>query len=235
MVMTAPGFVFFIIADSFCVDHSFSGADLFFRKTCLRPEICGKKQRAKNLLIPHALFSYTECVMKSANQIKVKNQFTRGSKNAKGGTYRKIVSLACLPLLAFILFATPAAASPDWVEYLRSEDGTVFSHHRKLNIDKRNGNHIVQVLGKENLSDAGREKYLQSLKERGLPAEEYRRMSRKMFTCEIDCGKKLIRKASLIVYDTSGKVIFSGKNHSPQWEPVLPDSTGDALRKAVCK
>ncbi len=173
--------------------------------------------------------------MKSATPIKVKNHFIRGNKNAKGGRDRKIVSLVCLPLLAFFLSATPAAASPDWVEYLRSEDGTVFSYHRKLNVDKRNGNYIVQVLGKENLSGPGREKYLQSLKEKGLPAAEYSRMSRKLFTCEIDCAKKLIRKASLIVYDTSGKVIFSGENHSPQWEPLLPDSTGDALRKAVCK
>ena len=121
------------------------------------------------------------------------------------------------------------------MEYLRDADGTVFSYHRKLNVDKTNGKYIVQVLGKENLSDAGREKTLQSLKEKGLPAAEYEQMSRKMFTCDIDCGKNLIRKASLIVYDTSGKVIFSGKTSSPQWEPILPDSTGDALRKAVCK
>ncbi len=148
---------------------------------------------------------------------------------------KKIVRFACLPFLAFFLFPAPLAASPAWVEYLRSEDGTVFSYHRKLNIDKTNGKYIVQVLGKENLSDAGREKTLQSLKEKELPAEEYRQMSRKMFTCEIDCGRKLIRKASLIVYDTSGKVIFSGKTSSPEWEPILPDSAGDALRKAVCK
>ena len=186
-------------------------------------------------MIPDVLFRYTRSVMKSVNQIKVKKQFIRGSNNTQGGTYRRIVSLVCLPFLAFFLSATPAAASPDWVEYLRGEDGTVFSYHRKLNVDKRNGNYIVQVLGKENLSDAGREKYLQSLKEKELPAEEYSRMSRKMFTCEIDCGKKLIRKASLIVYDTSGKVIFSGKTSTPEWEPILPDSAGDALRKAVCK
>ncbi len=191
--------------------------------------------RAKNLLIPHALFSYTESVMKSTNQIKVKNRFIRESKNAKGGTHKKIVSLACLPFLAFFFSATPAVALPDWVEYLRSEDGTVFSYHRKLNVDKSNGNHIVQVLGKENLSDAGREKTLLSLQEKGLPTAEYEQMSRKMFTCEIDCGQRLIRKASLIVYDTNGKVIFSGETHSPEWEPILPDSTGDVLRKAVCK
>jgi hypothetical protein len=148
---------------------------------------------------------------------------------------KKIVRFACLPLAAFFLFATPLVASADWVEYLRDADGTVFSYHSKLNVDKTNGKYIVQVLGKENLSDAGREKTLQSLKEKGLPAAEYEQMSRKMFTCDIDCGKNLIRKASLIVYDTSGKVIFSGKTSSPQWEPILPDSTGDALRKAVCK
>lgn len=148
---------------------------------------------------------------------------------------KKIVRFACLPLAAVMLFATQPAASPDWVEYLRDADGTVFSYHSKINIDKKDGKHVVQVLGKENLSDAGREKTLQSLKEKGLPAAEYEQMSRKMFTCDIDCGKNLIRKASLIVYDTNGKVIFSGENRSPQWEPILPDSTADALRKAVCK
>jgi len=30
-------------------------------------------------------------------------------------------------------------------------------------------------------------------------------------------------------------VIFSGKTSSPEWKPILPDSTEDALRKAVCE
>ena len=173
--------------------------------------------------------------MRRASLIKMRGRIIRGAGNANGGTYKKIISFTCLPLLAFFLFSTSAAASPDWVEYLRDADGTVFSYYKNLNVDKRNGAHIIQVLGKENLYDPGREKYLQALKQRGLPAAGYEQMSRKMFTCEIDCGKKLIRKASLIVYDTNGKVIFSGENHSPQWEPLLPDSTGYALRKAVCK
>jgi uncharacterized protein YxjI len=148
---------------------------------------------------------------------------------------KKIVAFACLPLLAVMLLATQPSASPDWVEYLRDADGTVFSYHNKINIDKKDGKHVIQVLGKENLSGPGREKTLQSLKEKGLPVAEYEQMSRKMFTCDIDCGKNLIRKDSLIVYDTNGKVIFSGKTPSLEWEPILPDSTGDALRKAVCK
>ena len=148
---------------------------------------------------------------------------------------KKIVQFACLPLLAFFLFPAPLAASADWVEYLRDADGNVFSYHRKLNVDKTNGKHIVQALGKENLSGPGREKTLQSLREKGLPAAEYEQISRKMFTCDIDCGKNLIRKASLIAYDTNGKVIFSGKTSSPEWKPILPDSTEDALRKAVCE
>jgi len=173
-------------------------------------------------------------VMKSTKPIKVKNQFIREAPNAKGkGKYGKIIALACLALLAGFLFATPAAAQ--WVEYLKDADGNVLSYHRKLNVDQTNGKHIVQVLGKENISDAGREKYLQSLKENGLPTSAYEQLSRKMFSCEIDCREKRIRKASLTAYDTSGKVIFSGENPSAEWEPIRPDSTGEALQKSVCK
>lgn len=161
--------------------------------------------------------------MKNTNPIKVKNRFIRQAGNAS----------FFLTLLAVFLLAAPAAAQ--WVEYLKDADGNVLSYHRKLMIDKKNEKHIVQVLGKENISDQGREKYLQSLKEKGLPSAGYEKMSRKMFSCEIDCREKRIRKASLIAYDTNGKVIFSGKKHFAKWEQIHPDSTGDALRKAVCK
>ena len=151
----------------------------------------------------------------------------------EGDDMKKIVRFACLSLAAFFLFATPLVASADWVEYLRRGRNR-FSYHSKLNVDKTNGKYIVRCWEKKTFPTR-KGKTLQSLKEKGLPAAEYEQMSRKMFTCDIDCGKNLIRKASLIVYDTSGKVIFSGKTSSPQWEPILPDSTEDALRKAVCK
>jgi len=171
--------------------------------------------------------------MKNTKPIKVKNCFIREAGNPKGeGGCARIVSFF-LALLVLFLPAAPAAAQ--WIEYLRDEDGTVFSFHKKLNIDKKNEKHIVQVLGKENISDAGREKYLQSLKQKGLPAAAYKQLSRKMFLCEIDCREKRIRKASLTAYDTNGKVIFSGENPSPEWEPILSDSTGEALQKSVCK
>jgi hypothetical protein len=148
---------------------------------------------------------------------------------------KKIVAFACLPLVAVMLFATQPAASPDWVEYLRDGDGNVLSYHSKVNIDKKDGKLIVQVLGKEDISDQGREKYLQSMKQKGLSIEGYEHLSKKTFLCDIDCAKKTIRTSSYIVHDTEGKVIFSGENKQPVWEPVRPDSTGDVLRKAVCK
>ena len=50
---------------------------------------------------------------------------------------------------------------------------------------------------------------------------------------EINCKEKKIQTVSAITYKRDGTTTFA--SDFDRWSPIIPDSTGDSLRKMVCK
>lgn len=51
---------------------------------------------------------------------------------------------------------------------------------------------------------------------------------------DYDCGKKQMRRVSIVIYSTDGHVIDSSENVE-SWETIVPDSAGGAVLDAVCR
>jgi len=80
----------------------------------------------------------------------------------KGIDMKKISSVISLSFLVLFLTVSCEKSSSDWVEY-RNEKGYV-SSYKKVNIQKDDGNYIVQVWDKYVFSDKGKEIIIQDMK-----------------------------------------------------------------------
>jgi len=146
---------------------------------------------------------------------------------------KKISSVFSLLFLIPFLLVSCEKSSSDWVEYMKDNDGNVFSY-KKVNIQKDGDNNIVQVWEKEVYSDKGKEKEIQSITKLGLSTERYNKLSELNYLSEIDCKKRMGRTLNIVRYDTNGQTLESG-NVNGKWDYIIPDSNGDTVFKEVCK
>lgn len=123
--------------------------------------------------------------------------------------------------------------SSDWVIFGKSPDGTIYSY-KMVNIDKDDGDYIVQVWGKEIYSDKSREREIQIKRNRGLSIKGYDKLSHCVLLFSIDCQKKMIQISSMIEYDIDGNKLFNGFPDNPQWGSISPGSPGGGLYKHLC-
>ena len=147
---------------------------------------------------------------------------------------KKIISVISLLLSVLFLIAGCENSSSDWVKYKTDKDGNVYSYSKgSMKVDSANNS--VQVLAKEIYSDVGKTIELQSRIKDGLSVKEYGTLSSKTCLYEIDCKKGSIAVLAISHYDKDNKVIYAGgKTKEKKWFEIQPDSTGDALQKAVC-
>ena len=140
-------------------------------------------------------------------------------------------SVLLLQSLMIILLFSPVSGSSDWVEYFKDSDGSVYSHQKE--IIRENG--LIQVWDKEVFSKKGKEKYIQELRNREWSIKGYDKLLYKHVLSEIDCKKKRIRMLLITEHDENGKELFSYSFEDPEWEPIIPYSNWDVLRKKLCK
>jgi hypothetical protein len=50
---------------------------------------------------------------------------------------------------------------------------------------------------------------------------------------EINCKERMIQTVSAITYKSDGTTTFA--SDFDRWSPIVPESTGDALRNILCK
>lgn len=147
---------------------------------------------------------------------------------------KKIISVISLLFLVLFLVAGCENSSSDWVKYKTDKDGNVYSYNKgDIKVDP--ANNTVNVFAKEIYSDVGKTIELQSRIKDGLSIEKYDKLSYKTCLYEIDCKKQSIAILIISHYDQDGKIIYSGgETKEKKWFDIEPDSTGDALQKAVC-
>ncbi|PKN37791.1 MAG: hypothetical protein CVU62_08690 [Deltaproteobacteria bacterium HGW-Deltaproteobacteria-2] len=147
---------------------------------------------------------------------------------------KKNISVISLLLSVLFLVAGCENSSSDWVKYKTDKDGNVYSYSKgSMKVDS--ANNAVQVLAKEIYSDVGKTIELQSRIKDGLSVEEYGNLSSKTCLYEIDCTKRSIAVLAISHYDKDNKAIYAGgETKEKKWFEIQPDSTGDALQKAVC-
>jgi len=152
---------------------------------------------------------------------------------------KKISPVISLSFLVFFLLLfiscerSSTQSSSDWVKYKTDTDGNVCSY-KKVNIEKKDGNHLVQVWFKQVYSDKGRKKVIQNMTKNGLYTTGYDKLSEIMVLSEEDCKKEKYVLLSEIEYDTDHKVLSSREIYKPPvWSYVSPG--GDELLKEVCK
>jgi len=147
---------------------------------------------------------------------------------------KKFGSVIILSFFVLLLLVSCEKSSSDWVPYQYDHEGNV-SSYKKGNIQKDDGNYIVQVSVKEVYSDKGREKFIQTITENGVSTKEYDKLSYRIYLNEIDCKNKKLKILSINNYDTNGKVFGSRNYPEGEWEHIAPDSHRDTLRKNVCQ
>ena len=146
---------------------------------------------------------------------------------------KKLSSVISLSFLVLFLIVSCDKRSSDWVEYRTDKDGYV-SSYKKVNIQKDDGNYIVQVWDKYVFSDKGKEIIIQDMTKNGLSTKGYDKLSNKMFLVEIDCKKQRYKILSIKDYDANGNVLFSYYVNKRDWDHVTSDTKPDFLRKSVC-
>jgi len=151
-----------------------------------------------------------------------------------GSDVKKICSFIILSFFVLLLLVSCEKSSSDWVTYKYDNDGNV-SSYKKGNIQKDDGNYIVQVSVKEVYSDKGREKFIQTMTENGISTKEYDKLSYRIYLNEIDCKNQKMKILSVNNYDTNGKVFGSRNYPEGEWEHIAPDSHRDILRKNICQ
>ncbi|WP_291492381.1 surface-adhesin E family protein [Desulfurella sp.] len=68
----------------------------------------------------------------------------------------------------------------------------------------------------------------------GLPVKAFDNFSHTTVLYYIDCDNQTYKIISSADYDTDGNVINSHDNQGDSYSPIVPDTLGDALYKAVC-
>jgi len=147
---------------------------------------------------------------------------------------KKISSVIFLSFLVLLLLVTPVISSDDWVEYRTDKDGNVDSY-KKGNVEKKDGEYIVQIWEKRFYSDEGRVKEFQRMMGSGVSTKKYDKLSHRIYLIEINCKKKMSQTLYVVVYDTDGKGLHSENFDKGKGEYIVPDSVDDNLRKQVCQ
>ena len=147
---------------------------------------------------------------------------------------KKISSVVCLLFLVLPLIISCQSNSSDWMEYRVDNYGNVYSY-KKGNIDKNNGNYIVQVFYKTVYSEKGREKYLQERREKKYSTEGYDKLSHTVYSTEVDCKKQEIKLLSVVESYADGEKLFSWSNDKPEWINTIPGSEGETVLKLNCE
>lgn len=123
--------------------------------------------------------------------------------------------------------------SSEWIKYKTDSDGNI-SYYKKVNIDKSSSKYIVQTWKKQVYSEKGREKEIQSRKEKGLPIEGWNKLNNCKSMIEVDCKKRMTNVALVSCFNIDDEELES-INWDAKWEHITPDSQGEYVLNEVCK
>ena len=145
---------------------------------------------------------------------------------------KSVYSVIFLSFLFILLLVTTVIGS-DWVEYVKSDDGNIYSYN-KVRI-KHSTKNIVRVWNKMVFSDKGKENYNQRKRKiRGWTTNGYDKLSHSLTLEEIDCKERRYQILDSHLYDMNSNEVYDD-SLDVGWNYIVPDSPEDTLRKIVCK
>lgn len=133
-------------------------------------------------------------------------------------------SIVFFLMLFFLLLAYPASVRcENWVQYLKSADGTVLSYDKDSIADRTKS--IKQVWFRRDVSFISREKLIQKMKDQGFPVAGYDKLSHHVVLFVINCKEQKSKPLSTIDYDTEGKELFrNGSIDQPNWDDIQSEN-----------
>jgi hypothetical protein len=141
-------------------------------------------------------------------------------------------SFIFLSVLFVFLIVTPVLGD-NWVEYGKEQNGNVYSYQKDSIVKKSNT--IVQVWGRMDYSEKGREIYNQpSSIDKKI---KWIHIYYSIHQIEIDCEKRQGRvlPETNCDYDTYGNQLYNGYPYMSDWFYIVPETSNDNLRMKLCK
>lgn len=122
------------------------------------------------------------------------------------------------------------ARGEKWVQFSSSKHASYYYDNTSI---RQQPNKHMRVWTRMEVDDV--DEYVKELNSRGLQTKGYENFSHALNMFELDCNAEQIATVSEIIYDQKGNTLLSYTVESVKIEPIVPDSIGDALYKAVCK
>ena len=129
-------------------------------------------------------------------------------------------------LFLFTILVYGEARGADWKAF--GSDSNTVSFYDKENIS-HSSNDIVRVSIKVVYTPAGVSDLVHHYGNR------YRGLDHKVSLLELNCKDKMIRFLSSTWYWLDGRTVAPYSNTTDKWYPIDPESSGENLRKEVCK
>jgi hypothetical protein len=128
-------------------------------------------------------------------------------------------------LIGLIIFGYPEVWGADWEVYARQDNFTSSYDAGGITTPFKN---IVRVRIKNEFTEKG---VAEAVRRFG---KKYENINYSIALKEINCSNKKGSNLFLTYYSKEGKPMFTYSSDS-EWNPIVPESVGEALYKAVCK
>ncbi len=134
---------------------------------------------------------------------------------------KKLIFLAMV--IGLVTIASQAF-SADWTLVGTTKQGKVYAHLPTVTHPSKDITCVwlKRVYTEETISDL--------MKKFG---NGYEPLSHEKFLWEINCTEKKVHRTKRILYSKTGDIIASS-NEIGEWEPIVPDSSGEVLHALVC-
>ncbi len=145
---------------------------------------------------------------------------------------KKSIFLLVATTMVFLVFQVQGA---EWVYFSGDSLNNVRFYDRETLTKLPNG--IIKVWDKKEYSKEGRSQYIQALFSGALDAKRYEKLSHTLSFSEINCATRQEKLMTITNYSSEGLVLDSATSKlqpSEGWNPITPESIGEALYKVVC-
>jgi len=136
-------------------------------------------------------------------------------------------------LVGLVIFGYVEVWGADWKFYDTSADRSIIYYYDEDSL-KNISENIVRVHTKMVLSPKSRDSVIQKRKKGGLSTKGYEYLEYIILLNEINCANKLFQIISVTEYSKNGEVL-NFETFSENWSPILQESVGVSLYKAICR
>ncbi len=146
----------------------------------------------------------------------------------------KVLNILFSVFIIGLFLACTKANGADWKFYAKTVNRDIKYYYNAESIN-HNSKNIVSVWIKIiPLSEEIKDKTIQKREKLRLTIEGYENYEYSLRLKEINCADKMHSISSYVDYDKKLSVLDSFYYNSPEWAPIVPDSSGESLYMLVC-